>query len=110
MEKDGEVSPSSGTAIAVRAAQDIIKAATELLTKNVSGTPPRKRKAAAKTANASPSRKVPPKKKASVKKAKAAARGPKKPTWKEQGAPGCAKCRHVGCRTCFEKMTKKNNI
>ena len=25
-------------------------------------------------------------------------------TWKEQGAPGCGKCRDVGCHTCYEAV------
>jgi hypothetical protein len=25
-------------------------------------------------------------------------------TWREQGAPGCSKCRYRGCRACLEKL------
>ena len=36
--------------------------------------------------------------------AKSSARPPKKGSWKDRGAPGCSKCRYIGCGTCFKKM------
>ena len=32
----------------------------------------------------------------------------KRVTWSQRGAPGCGKCRHIGCRYCYERELKKN--